>query len=80
MTSVGWRTAITVATSNPACRAASNHMSQIAVVFGSLITTSGAGGSVPRYALILATQAARSAASDARSPSMRIARSYPELP
>ena len=80
MTSCGWRTAITVATSNPARRAASNHMPDNAVIFGSLMTTSGAAGNVVRYALILATQAAFALASNAPSSCMRSVRSYPELP
>ena len=71
MTSCGWRTAITAATSNPARRAASNHMPDSSVILGSLMTTSGAAGSVVRNALISAMQAAFSSASNAPSSCRR---------
>lgn len=76
ITSCGWRTAITAATSNPTRRAASNHRSDSAVIRGSLITTSGAAGSVDRYAVISAMQAARSAAPKAASCCSRSVGSY----
>ncbi len=43
---------------SPASRAASNHMPDSAVIFGSLMTTSGTAGSVVRNVLILAMSAA----------------------
>ncbi|SLH64051.1 Uncharacterised protein [Mycobacteroides abscessus subsp. abscessus] len=71
---------MTVATSNPDFRAASNHISDSRFILGSLITTRGAGGSVARYPWISAMQAVFSTALNASGSCKRNVVSNRELP